>query len=82
MIETSLVLRSIGYRGVPIPGLPFDESTGTVPHIRGRVTDARPRTKFVTVEEMLSTVQHSRGETWMTATSITTSQLNRQMATS
>jgi len=40
VIETSLALRSIGYRGVPIPGLPFDESTGTVPHVRGRVTDA------------------------------------------
>ncbi|HEY9265961.1 MAG TPA: FAD-dependent oxidoreductase [Mycobacterium sp.] len=40
VIEASLVLRSIGYRGVPIPDLPFDESTGTVPHVRGRVTDA------------------------------------------
>lgn len=39
LIETSLVLRSIGYRGVPLPGLPFDQSSGTVPHDRGRVTD-------------------------------------------
>ncbi|AJF63459.1 FAD-dependent oxidoreductase [Streptomyces vietnamensis] len=36
-IETSLVLRAIGYRARPVPGLPFDEATGTVPHDRGRV---------------------------------------------
>ncbi|MFF5761359.1 FAD-dependent oxidoreductase [Streptomyces tanashiensis] len=36
-IETSLVLRAIGYRARPVPGLPFDETTGTVPHERGRV---------------------------------------------
>jgi ferredoxin/flavodoxin---NADP+ reductase len=31
------VLTSIGYRGVPVPGLPFDEATGTVPNAQGRV---------------------------------------------
>ncbi len=36
-IEAQLVLRSVGYRGVPIPGLPFDSENGTVPHDRGRV---------------------------------------------
>ncbi|MEX2985990.1 FAD-dependent oxidoreductase [Streptomyces sp. C36] len=36
-IEAQLVLRSVGYRGVPIPGLPFDAERGTVPHDRGRV---------------------------------------------
>jgi ferredoxin--NADP+ reductase len=36
-IEAELVLRSVGYRGVPLPGLPFDAATGTVPHERGRV---------------------------------------------
>ncbi|MFE2225006.1 FAD-dependent oxidoreductase [Streptomyces kronopolitis] len=36
-IEGQLVLRSVGYRGTPQPGLPFDESTGTVPHLAGRV---------------------------------------------
>ncbi|MFE5614672.1 FAD-dependent oxidoreductase [Streptomyces sp. NPDC056524] len=37
-IPAGLVLRAVGYRGVPVPGLPFDEVTGTVPHERGRVT--------------------------------------------
>ena len=36
-IEAQLVLRSVGYRGVPLPGLPFDERAGTVPHEEGRV---------------------------------------------
>lgn len=36
-IEAALVLRSVGYRGVPLEGLPFQERTGTVPHNAGRV---------------------------------------------
>ncbi|WP_436738140.1 FAD-dependent oxidoreductase [Streptomyces sp. BBFR102] len=36
-IPARLVVRSIGHRGVPVPGLPFDEATGTVPHEGGRV---------------------------------------------
>ncbi len=38
-IKTSLVLRAIGYRGLPIPGLPFDEASGTIVNLRGRVMD-------------------------------------------
>ncbi|MFH8570379.1 FAD-dependent oxidoreductase [Streptomyces sp. NPDC017993] len=36
-IEAQLVLRSVGYRGKPQAGLPFDEKGGTVPHLAGRV---------------------------------------------
>ncbi|WP_267243345.1 FAD-dependent oxidoreductase [Streptomyces sp. PR69] len=36
-IEAQLVLRAVGYRGTPLPGLPFDERRGTVPHTAGRV---------------------------------------------
>jgi ferredoxin--NADP+ reductase len=36
-VPAQLVLRSVGYRGVPLEGLPFDASTGTVPHLAGRV---------------------------------------------
>ncbi|OLO99383.1 4Fe-4S ferredoxin [Mycolicibacterium porcinum] len=36
VIETGLVLTSIGYRGRPVPGLPFDDATATVPHEGGR----------------------------------------------
>ncbi|MET9547064.1 FAD-dependent oxidoreductase [Streptomyces sp. NPDC006627] len=37
-LRAGLMLRAIGYRGVPVAGLPFDESSGTVPHEGGRVT--------------------------------------------
>lgn len=36
-IEAGLVLRSVGYRGVPLPGLPFDDATYTIPNVAGRV---------------------------------------------
>jgi ferredoxin--NADP+ reductase len=38
-IECGLVLRSIGYKGVPIEGLPFDEGPGLIPNEGGRITD-------------------------------------------
>ncbi|MUL74536.1 FAD-dependent oxidoreductase [Mycolicibacterium sp. CBMA 226] len=38
-IVTGLVLRSIGYLGQTIPGLPFDGAAGVIPNADGRVTD-------------------------------------------
>ena len=38
-IPAGLVLTAIGYRGAPVPGLPFDPATGTVPNDEGRVLD-------------------------------------------
>jgi ferredoxin--NADP+ reductase len=38
MLSTGIVFRSVGYRGVPLPGVPFDEETGTIPNGRGRVS--------------------------------------------
>ncbi|MFF5970177.1 FAD-dependent oxidoreductase [Streptomyces sp. NPDC012769] len=40
-IPAGVVLRAVGYRGIPLAGLPFDEATGTVPHRGGRV-EGRP----------------------------------------
>lgn len=37
LIETRLILRSIGYQGSPIDGVPFDSSLGVVPNDGGRV---------------------------------------------
>jgi ferredoxin/flavodoxin---NADP+ reductase len=37
VIPCGLVLRSVGYKGVPLPGVPFDERSGTIPNDRGRV---------------------------------------------
>jgi ferredoxin/flavodoxin---NADP+ reductase len=36
-IEAGLVLRAIGYRGVALPGVPFDERSATIPNQEGRV---------------------------------------------
>lgn len=36
-LAAQLVVRAVGYRGVAIPGLPFDEAAGTIPHERGRI---------------------------------------------
>jgi ferredoxin--NADP+ reductase len=38
-IPAGLVFRAIGYRGIPLPGVPFDERAGTIPHEHGRVLD-------------------------------------------
>jgi ferredoxin/flavodoxin---NADP+ reductase len=38
-IECGLVLRSIGYKGIPIDGVPFDERAGTIANEGGRVQE-------------------------------------------
>jgi ferredoxin--NADP+ reductase len=37
VIACGLVLRSIGYRGVPLAGIPFDERRGLISNVGGRV---------------------------------------------
>ena len=39
-IPAGLVFRAIGYRGIPLPRVPFDERSGVIPNAGGRVTDA------------------------------------------
>ncbi|GAA3162296.1 FAD-dependent oxidoreductase [Planomonospora alba] len=38
-LPVGMVLRSVGYRSVPLPGVPFSEATMTVPNEAGRVRD-------------------------------------------
>jgi ferredoxin--NADP+ reductase len=40
IVPAGLVLRSVGYKGVALPGVPFDEKSGTIPNDRGRVAGA------------------------------------------
>jgi len=42
-LPVGLVFRSVGYRGVPLPGVPFHESWGVILNENGRVLD--PETK-------------------------------------
>jgi ferredoxin/flavodoxin---NADP+ reductase len=39
-LEVSMVLRSVGYQSVPLPGVPFDERAAIVPNVEGRVIGA------------------------------------------
>jgi ferredoxin--NADP+ reductase len=39
VIPCGIVFRSVGYRGVSLPGVPFDERSGTIPNAAGRVLD-------------------------------------------
>lgn len=39
LLETGLILRAVGYRGTPLPGLPFDERRGVIRNREGRVVD-------------------------------------------
>ncbi|MGB3771427.1 MAG: FAD-dependent oxidoreductase [Rhodococcus sp. (in: high G+C Gram-positive bacteria)] len=39
-VQADLVLQATGYRGSALPGLPFDDESGTVANVDGRVVDA------------------------------------------
>lgn len=36
-IQCGMILRSVGYRGSPLPGVPFSDASGTIPNVAGRV---------------------------------------------
>lgn len=38
--DVSAVYRAIGYRSGPVPGVPFDDARGVIPHVEGRVMNA------------------------------------------
>lgn len=39
-IEAGLIFRSVGYRGVALKGVSYDEKTGTIPNVAGRVMNS------------------------------------------
>ncbi len=42
-LAAGLAFRAIGYRGIPLPGVSFDERSATIPNEGGRVLDADTR---------------------------------------
>jgi ferredoxin/flavodoxin---NADP+ reductase len=40
IIPVDLVFRSVGYYGQPLPDVPFDDRSGTIPNAQGRVLEA------------------------------------------
>ena len=55
-LETGILFRSIGYRGIEMPGVPFHESWGVFPNQDGRITD-----NDVTVPQMYTAGWIKRG---------------------
>ena len=41
MLEVGMIMRSIGYRGEPLPGVPYHERWGIISNTDGRVSDYR-----------------------------------------
>jgi len=39
LLESGLIFRSVGYRGVPLADLPFDDKRGVLPNEKGRIVD-------------------------------------------
>jgi ferredoxin--NADP+ reductase len=39
-LPVDLVFRSVGYRGVPLPGVPFHEKWGVIPNDKGRILES------------------------------------------
>lgn len=46
-LPVQLVVRSVGYRGLRLPPLPFDDELGIVPHVEGRVVGMQPACFYV-----------------------------------
>ncbi|MCW8130560.1 MAG: NADP oxidoreductase [Planctomycetota bacterium] len=46
-IEAGIAFKAIGYRGVPLPGVPYDERRGTIPSVEGRVVEDPETRKLV-----------------------------------
>lgn len=49
LLPIDLIFRSIGYKGLPLPGVPFDERAGVIPNAQGRIIDPG-KTQTVTGE--------------------------------
>ncbi|KAF8721731.1 hypothetical protein HU200_022907 [Digitaria exilis] len=68
-LKCGLVLKSIGYRSLPVQGLAFDKNRGVVPNLRGKVLSSESET--ATVETGLYVVGWlKRGPTGIVATNL------------
>jgi ferredoxin/flavodoxin---NADP+ reductase len=46
-LSVGLVFRSVGYRGVPLPGVPFNDDWGVILNDKGRVLDSQTKQPLV-----------------------------------
>ncbi len=56
MLPAGLIFRSIGYKGVDVPGVPFDARRGVIPNAQGRVVDP-DQTQTVTGEYVVGWIK-------------------------
>uniref|UniRef100_A0A0D9VES1 NADPH:adrenodoxin oxidoreductase, mitochondrial n=1 Tax=Leersia perrieri TaxID=77586 RepID=A0A0D9VES1_9ORYZ len=68
-LKCGLVLKSVGYKSLPVEGLPFDKYRGVVPNLKGRVLSSE--SENATVEPGLYVVGWlKRGPTGIVATNL------------
>ena len=46
-LPCDLLFRAVGYKGLPLPGVPFDERKGIIPNVNGRVIDPESKQPIV-----------------------------------
>ncbi len=68
-LDVGLVFRSIGYHGVPLAGVPFNESWGVISNEKGRIVD----NENIHIEGMYATGWIKRGPTGVIGTNKTDS---------
>lgn len=67
---TSLVFKSVGYRSIGLPGLPFDERRGLIPNDQGRIVDPSSSKPNVPLAGLYTSGWLARGPTGVIATTM------------
>lgn len=71
ILDVDIVFRSIGYYGIPLPGVPFNQNWGTIPNEQGRVIHSETNKP---VPGLYATGWIKRGPTGVIGTNKTDSQ--------
>ncbi|XP_020088646.1 NADPH:adrenodoxin oxidoreductase, mitochondrial isoform X1 [Ananas comosus] len=69
-IKCGLVLKSIGYKSLPVDGLPFDERRGVVPNVKGKVLSSDQPEKAIVEQGLYVAGWLKRGPTGIIATNL------------
>ncbi|KAF3340362.1 NADPH:adrenodoxin oxidoreductase [Carex littledalei] len=69
-IKCGLVLKSIGYKSLPIDGLPFDNDRGVVPNVKGRVLTSADQMDTKTEQGLYVVGWLKRGPTGIVGTNL------------
>lgn len=67
---TSVVFKSVGYRSIGLPGLPFDEKRGLIPNESGRILESSSTPRSATIPGLYTSGWLARGPTGVIATTM------------